>query len=54
VQDPEVIADAEALDLVFNQTLRRLEQALLHFADADSQSAGDSQTFLDEKLAKEI
>jgi hypothetical protein len=46
MQNLKLIADTKTVYLGFNQPLRRLHQALLHFADTDRQSAWDQQTLL--------
>src|SRR4029077_11180042 len=54
VQDLELVADAKLLNLRFDQSLGRLNQALLHFANADSQSARNHQALLNHQFTEEM
>jgi hypothetical protein len=54
LEDPELGAEAEFMDLRLEQPLARLRQRLLHLADADCERAFAREALLDQQLAKEV
>jgi hypothetical protein len=53
VENTELRAYTQSLDLILDETLRALSERLLSLTNADGASAWVEQTMLDEKLGEE-